>query len=164
MDEREIPNYWLGQCFGCSKTNPHGLRLQFWRSEHGCFTRCSIPGYLCGIDGLVHGGIIALLLDEVAQWALIGRHASFGVTREITVRYLRPVPVDAEFLVEAHVVSQEEKNVMLRSTVFQTPGVPLAEADSKFILVSPTTIAKLSAVEEPVLRQFLSKYATEAAG
>lgn len=164
MDDREIPNHWPGQCFGCSKSNPYGLRLQFWRSEHGCFTRCTIPGHLCGIDGLVHGGIIALLLDEVAQWALIGRHASFGVTSEITVRYLKPVPVDTEFVVAAQVVSQKEKNVVLRSTIFQTPSVPLAEADSKFILASPATIAKLSAVEESVLRQFLSKYATEAAG
>lgn len=100
-------------------------------------------------------------MDEVAQWTLIGRHGKFGMTREITVRYLRPVPTNTELVVEAQIVSQDEKNVVLGSAIFVTPDAPLAQAESKWTLVSPSTIAKLSAVEEPTLRQFLSKYAPE---
>jgi hypothetical protein len=46
MKEGEIPNYWTGYCFGCSRTNPQGLQLRFWRSNQGCFTECAIPEYL----------------------------------------------------------------------------------------------------------------------
>lgn len=161
MESREIPNHWTGQCFGCSRTNAYGLQLHFWLSERGCFTKCVVPDHLCGIDGLVHGGIIALLMDEVAQWTLIGRHGKFGMTREITVRYLRPVPTNTELVVEAQIVSQDEKNVVLGSAIFLTPDAPLAQSESKWTLASPSTIAKLSAVEEPTLRQFLSKYAPQ---
>ncbi|MDH4260817.1 MAG: PaaI family thioesterase [Gammaproteobacteria bacterium] len=162
MNSHEIPNHWTGQCFGCSRTNAHGLQLHFWLSDRGCFTKCVIPDYLCGIDGLVHGGIIALLLDEVAQWTLIGRHAKFGVTREISVRYLKPVPTNTELLVEAQIVNRDDKNVVLRSTICITPDVPLAEGESKWLLVNPSTVAKLSAVDESTLRRFLSQYEPHA--
>ena len=164
MSGREIPNYWTGQCFGCSRSNAHGLQLHFWLSDQGCFTKCTVPAHLCGIDGLVHGGIIALLLDEVAQWTLIGRYAKFGITREISVRYLKPVPINTELTVEAHVVSRDEKNVVLKSTICVSPDVPLAEGESKWLLSSPSTIAKLSTVDESTLQQFLSKYVSRADG
>ncbi len=48
LDQSEIPNYWSGQCFGCSPTNSRGLQLRFWQSEKGCFTRCTIADELCG--------------------------------------------------------------------------------------------------------------------
>jgi hypothetical protein len=80
LNQREIPNYWQGHCFGCSQTNTHGLQLRFWLSGEGCFTRCTIPERLCGWDGLVHGGIVAALLDEVAAWTIIARLGRLGIT------------------------------------------------------------------------------------
>jgi len=155
---REIPNYWTGQCFGCSKTNIQGLGLRFWHSENGCLTKCTIPDYLCGIDGLVHGGLITLLLDEVAQWTMIGRLGKMGVTRGISVRFLRPVPTNTELIVEGQIIKQGEKNVILRSTMHSTDDVLLAEAESNWLLVSLSTIAKISNVDESTLQEFLARY------
>jgi len=73
MNEQEVINYWKGRCFGCSTTNERGLKLRFWSSEQGCFTKCVIPDYLCGIGGLAHGGIVYLLMDEVCEWTIISR-------------------------------------------------------------------------------------------
>ena len=111
MKEREIPNYWTGNCFGGSRKNLHGLNLRFWLTEKGCYTKCAIPDHLCGIDGVVHGGIINLVLEEVAQWTIISHFAKFGMTREISVRYLKPVPTNMEILVEAQITRQSEKDI-----------------------------------------------------
>ena len=158
MNDQEIPNYWTGQCFGCSKTNKHSLRLRFWLSEQGCYTRYTIPDYLCGIDGLAHGGIIAFLLDEVAQWTMIGRLGRMGVTREITVRYLKPVPTNTEIFIEGQILNQNNKNVVLHSTLRSKEDVLLAEGESNFLLVSLSTIAKISNVDELTLQDFLARY------
>jgi acyl-coenzyme A thioesterase PaaI-like protein len=64
---------------------------------------------LCGIDGVVHGGIITLVLEEVAQWTIISHFGKFGMTREVSVRYLQPVSTNMEILVEAEIVNQKEK-------------------------------------------------------
>ena len=158
MDEREIPNYWPGSCFGCSRKNSQGLNLRFWLTEKGCYTRCVIPDHLCGIDGVVHGGIITLVLEEVAQWTIISHFGKFGMTREVTVRYLKPVLTNMEIRVEAEIIDQKEKNVLFRCTVYDSGGVLLTESESNWVLASPSTIAKATAVDESMLGEFLSKY------
>ena len=158
MIDKEVPNHWGGKCFGCSKTNAHSLGLRFWLSDQGCYTRWSIPDFYCGIDGLAHGGIIAFLLDEVAQWTLISRLGKMGVTREITVRYLKPVPTDTEIVIKGIIASQKEKNVILKSTICLNDNALLAESESSFFLADLSLIAEISEVDEITLQKFLSNY------
>ncbi len=164
LNEHEIPNYWTGNCFGCSRKNTQGLNLRFWLSEKGCYTRCAIPDHLCGIDGLVHGGIITLLLEEVAQWAIISHLGRFGMTREISVRYLKPVPTNTDILVEAQIINKDEKNIVFNSTLHNSEDILLVESKSNWIFVSPSTVAKASAVDEIMLREFLAKYTKKVVG
>jgi len=138
LKKHEIPNYWAGDCFGCSRNNKPGLQLRFWLSDQGCFTKCTVPDYLCGIDGLVHGGIITLLLEEVAQWLINARLVRFGMTRDISVYYLKPVPTNAEILVEAQVINQEGKNVLNHSTIFSSDKMLLVEGESYWLFYRPT--------------------------
>ena len=158
MSEREVPNYWLGGCFGCSTTNPHGLHLRFWYSEKGCFTRCTIPDYLCGIDGVVHGGILALLLDEVAQWTNIARLGRFGMTRNISIQYLKAVRTNTEITIESQIISQDDKNAVQRSTIHSADGTLVAESRSEWMLPKLPVIARVTSADEATLQEFLAKY------
>ena len=158
MNDKEVPNLWGGKCFGCSKTNAHSLGLRFWLSEQGCYTRYTIPDFLCGIDGIVHGGIIAFLLDEIAQWTMISRIGQMGVTREITVRYLKPVLTNTEVIVEGKIAIKKGKNVLLKSTVCSNDHDLLAESESNFFLINLSRIAEISEVDETTLQNFLSNY------
>jgi acyl-coenzyme A thioesterase PaaI-like protein len=54
-----------------------------------------------GGPGVVHGGWTAAMFDEVLGLTLNRRLGMPAVTRDLTVRYLRPVPVGHELLVEA---------------------------------------------------------------
>lgn len=158
MSEREVPNYWPGRCFGCSTTNPHGLHLRFWYSERGCFTRCTIPDYLCGIEGIVHGGILALLLDEVAEWTIIARLGRFGMTRSISIRYFRAARTDTEITVESQIISHDNKNAVQQSTIHTADGTLVAESTSEWILPSPSVLARVGNADEAMLQEFLAKY------
>src|SRR5512139_1572033 len=158
MKDKEIPNYWTGKCFGCSTVNSYSLRLRFFLSENGCYTKCSIPDYFCGMDGIAHGGMIALLLDEVCEWTLIARIGKMAFTREISVRYFKPVLTNAEIVVEAKIETQDGKNAVLRSTVHSKDNELMAESESKWTLANPSTIAKISKIDESLLKEFLAKY------
>jgi acyl-CoA thioesterase FadM len=83
-----------------------------------------------------------------------------GLTREISVRYLKPVRTNTEIIVEAQIIAQDEQEVVLRSTVRSIDNVLLAEGESKWSLVSLSTIAKISNVDESTLEEFLVKYST----
>jgi len=161
MRVQEIPNDWKGQCFGCSPLNSQGLGLRFYLSEYGCYTTCSVPDHLCGVDGIVHGGILALLLDEVSQWTMIARLGKMGLTREISVRYFKAVPTSTEIVVEARIHAQDEKETVLRSTIHSRENDLLAEGESKWIMVAPAVIAKVSKVSESQIKEFLVKYPVE---
>ena len=67
----ELPNNWLGHCFGCSPKNPDGLQMKVLMSREGCISYIKVPEKFSGFDGIVHGGIIATLLDEIAAWTLL---------------------------------------------------------------------------------------------
>lgn len=156
MDEI-IPNYWPVNCFGCSPRNVQGLQLVFRRTTQGCVTRCVIPEHLCGFDGVVHGGIVCTLLDETAAWAMFGWHGRTGLTKLMTIRYLRPVPAGTELLVEAHVISHDENHAEIGSTV-SSDGVLLAEAQTTWRLLHPMQMAKIVGMEATVLESILTRY------
>jgi uncharacterized protein (TIGR00369 family) len=155
MTPPRISPTWPGSCFGCSPDNPHGLHLRFTPTDEGCITRSTIPSALCGFDGLVHGGIIATLLDEAAGWTIFLRLGKLGVTREMTTRYLKPVPIGQEVVVEGRIVSCDERNALVRSTVSATDGTVLAEGESSWAFPRLSRMAALAGVPEETLQQFL---------
>ena len=161
MMDQEIPNYWPGQCFCCSSANSHSLGLRFYLSDNGCYTRYSIPDYLCGIDGMAHGGIIALLLDEVSQWATIAQLGKIGLTREISIRYVKPVPTNTEIRVVAKIETRHDKDAILRATIHSKDNELLAEGEINWVMTNPSNVAKISKVDESRLKEFLAHYPVE---
>lgn len=159
VDHPEIANRWPGNCFGCSPSNPQGLRLRFWRSEQGCYTRCAVPEHLCGFDRVAHGGIIATLLDEVSAWTVIACLGRLGVTREISIRYLRPVPTGTEVHVEGKIISHDDR-IAVVSAFITLPGRAeqevLVESNSTWALPKLSNIARMAGLDEPTLREYLT--------
>lgn len=79
-------------CFACGADNPAGLKLRFRREGEVYATTFVAPPTLQGYHGIVHGGIVATLLDEIMAryvWELQGQAA----TARLNVSYRRPAPV-----------------------------------------------------------------------
>ena len=84
-------------CFICGADNPIGLKTRPTRDETAgrAWLSVVIPEPFQGWAGVAHGGIIAALLDEVCAYAVMGVSKQV-VTAELTVRYLKPVPLGRE--------------------------------------------------------------------
>lgn len=126
------------QCFGCGGGNDAGMRLAFEEDSErrrisGRFTLG--PRYQGG-GGMAHGGIIALLLDEV-----MGKVCKFSevraVTAELEVRYLKPVPVDAEIIVEGWQEEAKGRNLFHIGEIRDAEGGVLARGRGRFVAVAP---------------------------
>lgn len=78
-------------CYACGERNPEGLRLSFDvdRAARTISTEVVFRKVHQGWNGVVHGGFLALVLDElmVNLAILLGLQA---VTAEMTVRLKRP--------------------------------------------------------------------------
>jgi uncharacterized protein (TIGR00369 family) len=95
-------------CFGCGSES--GLRLDFRREDEAAalvvLARCRVPERFAGPPTLVHGGIIATLLDE-AMSKIVAHLGRIAFTRELAVDYRRPVPAEAPLVVEGRLEGQE---------------------------------------------------------
>ncbi len=86
-----------------------------------------------GYDGLMHGGIVAALLDETMGWAIF-HQGIWGVTAKLAVTYRRPVPVGEELRISAEVAGDRGRAIELRGWVTRaSDGEVLAEADGLFL-------------------------------
>jgi uncharacterized protein (TIGR00369 family) len=122
-------------CFVCGELNLSGLRVrpQIDAPNQSANMRLAIPRAFQGWQGIVHGGILATLLDETCAYAAKGLVAHV-VTAEMTVTYKKPVPIETELLVSATVVSRRRKIIEVKGGI-AIDGEIYAEASARMFVV-----------------------------
>ena len=115
------------QCFGCGKNNPCGVKLEFdW---DGKVARAEfIPTELHqGWGDIVHGGILATLLDEAMAYAACFEGVS-GVTGAMEVKYKKPTRVGQKLIIIAWVAKKARRFAETEATITQPDGTIITEA------------------------------------
>ena len=80
-------------CFGCSPTNSSGLRMEFHEEGENIVSRWS-PGHdYQGFHDILHGGIQATMMDEIASWVVFMKLDTAGVTYRLQTRFRKPVRI-----------------------------------------------------------------------
>lgn len=155
---RKVPKYFPGNCFACSQTNPLGLKLNFWISDQGCFSKCILSKNHCGFTGIAHGGIISTLIDEVAAWTIIVKMGKLCFTTDMSVRYFKPVPTGAEIIIQGQIIDYEKNDVNVKTSIISCDRILLAEGVCKFRLPEISTLARLANIDESLLVKFVDVY------
>lgn len=119
-------------CLVCSQSNPLGLGLKFTLDDDGSVTACFLghPA-LEGFPGLLHGGVIASLLDGAMTNCLFAR-GLVAVTAELKVRYRHPVVIGEEITVRAWIQKSLSRLHRLQAELRQE-GCVKATASAKFM-------------------------------
>jgi uncharacterized protein (TIGR00369 family) len=83
-------------CFVCGRSNPVGLYMKFYDDgETQVMSDFTVPEQYQGYPGVVHGGVIAAMLDEVvARVSMIGDPHHFMMSVKLQVLYRHPVPTE----------------------------------------------------------------------
>ena len=136
-------------CFGCGGANERGMLLTFEQDDAAQRIRGNfrLGAEYQGGAGFIHGGIIATVLDEV-----MGKVCRFrgvhAVTAELTIEYLRPVPVDVDLVVEGHEVEMSGRNLFLAGEIRNVAGQVLARGNGRFVIIKPKQAPQVGAPEE----------------
>jgi uncharacterized protein (TIGR00369 family) len=120
-------------CFACGELNEVGLHLQL-NLEHGrCWTELELPGRFEGWEGLVHGGIICAILDEVMHWSLMSQD-NWGVTARMSTEFHKPVMVGQTIRAEGWITESRRRihGTSARIVDAQT-GAELATATATYV-------------------------------
>ena len=84
-------------CFICGLENPVGLHLHIYETEPGVVeTTYVAPEHFQGYPGVLHGGIVGAIIDEISGRALMGSdpmNPRFMFTARLEVKYRKNVPI-----------------------------------------------------------------------
>ena len=138
---RPIHNPFAGHdeynCFGCDPNNPIGLKLSFVLEGESVAATWSPRDDLEGYPGVVHGGIQATLVDEVAAWCAYAVLARAGVTKQLQINYLKPArAANGPFRLVATVARSDEKAAAISVTLTDSTGTLCASATVEYALFS----------------------------
>ena len=123
-------------CFGCGGANAHGMKLAFEQDDarQRIVGRFRLGDEYQGGSGFLHGGIIAVLLDEA-----MGKASRFydahAVTAELRVEYKRPIPVNAEIVVEGFVTRRDGRQLYHEGEIRNEAGDLLARSEGRFVII-----------------------------
>lgn len=138
MDERMLNDTSGYQaCFGCGARNLSGLHLVFRLEGDQIMTECTPDTRFQGFPGVLHGGVLATLLDET-----LSRAAAYAgkwmMTARLELRYRRAAPVGQELQVVARPTQVRSRMVSARGEVrlASDPSVIFAEAEGVFLPIS----------------------------
>jgi uncharacterized protein (TIGR00369 family) len=125
-----------GACFVCGSGNSVGLNLAFRLDPENDCARAEVifPAHFQGWEGVVHGGLMATVLDE----AMIKASQAKGiacVTAEITVRFIKPAATGQEYVVKGRIVEDKGKFIIAESEALDSSGTPVARASGKLFRV-----------------------------
>ena len=117
-------------CFGCSPFNEIGLQLEFWENGDEVLAKWKPRNSLEGWHDVIHGGVQAALLDELAGWIVLIKMKTAGVTSELNIKYLKPVHISkGEITVSGKVISSERRLTRISASLFDGEGQECATAE-----------------------------------
>src|SRR5438132_779065 len=102
-DLLELPH--TSGCLVCGRDNQFGLHLSLFVDPGTGIVSVNFAARRehIGFEGIVHGGLIATVLDEAMVWAATWNIKRFCVCGEISVRFRRSAQVGEPMHVEARV-------------------------------------------------------------
>ena len=108
-------------CFVCGRDNDAGLKMT-WENhpeEGEIRSTVAVAEDFNGYPGIVHGGILAAMLDETAGRAILleGDPDELMVTAKLEVLYRRPTPTDTPLLLVGRLVSRTEARAEAKAEV-----------------------------------------------
>ena len=140
----ELPH--TAGCLVCGRQNPHGFRLSLRVDETSGVVSVNFtprPEDI-GFEGVVHGGVLATVLDEAMVWAATWAGRRFCVCGEMSVRFRKSAAAGRGLVCEARVEPAGSGRTGNRRLILTTGriieadgGALVAESTGKYVPVPP---------------------------
>lgn len=130
----ELPH--TAGCIVCGRDNPHGLRLSLHVApgdDHAVRTEFRPGPQHIGFEGIVHGGLLATVLDEAMVWAATWKGKRFCVAGELNTRFRAGASPGKLLHVVAKVQSVRSRLIETVGTITDEDGRVVATGDGKYV-------------------------------
>ena len=126
-------------CFLCGRENPVSLKVTWFNDQDAgrIRARVTVPDTHCSYPGVVHGGVVAALLDETAGRAVMlgGDFERLMVAARLEVEYRRVTPTGTPIELTGWVVRDHGSKAEVAAEIRLPDGT--VSARSQGLLVNP---------------------------
>lgn len=144
-------------CFGCGARNADGLHLVFRTEGERIVAETTPEARFQGFPGVLHGGVLATMLDETLSRAAVFA-GKWMMTARLEIRYRRAAPVGQELRVWAQPMQVRSRMVSATGavTLASDPSVVFAEAEGVFLPITAEYEREMIA-QRPELTDFFER-------
>ncbi|MGD8757298.1 MAG: PaaI family thioesterase [Deltaproteobacteria bacterium] len=122
-------------CFACGTLNPVGLHMEVSYLEDKAVSKLSVRREFQGWHDIVHGGMVATILDEIMAHAVM-HYVGKGVTTSLQITYRNPLPVGEEIRAVGYVVERKSRIAVARGEIRRAGNEKvIATGESRFVLL-----------------------------
>lgn len=130
---KRIINPWLNHdayhCFGCCDRNESGVKMEFYADGEEVVSYWKPESRFQGWIDTLHGGIQAVLLDEICGWAVMLSMQTSGVTSKMETRYKHAVSTNNAYLkLQAKVTEIKWNIATVEASLYNEEGVLCTQA------------------------------------
>lgn len=142
------------RCFACGQRNDAGLKLVFWREGDEVVTEYAPDERFQGFPGMVHGGVLATLLDETLN-RLAMAEGRWMMTGRLDIRFRSAAPLGRRLRVVARTLSSRSRALTAAGEISlaDDPTSVIATAEATFLPVPPS-YQRQTVEEHPELTGF----------
>ncbi len=124
---KKIKNPFLGHedycCFACAPNNSIGLKMEFVDEGDSLICNWKPDDHFQGYKNILHGGIQATLMDEIASWFIYAKLGTGGVTSRMQTRHRKPVFTNkGDLKIKATLREQSSRIVSINAEIYNNDG------------------------------------------
>lgn len=141
MDWQKVLGEFNGRwdlCFGCGQKNPIGLKLNFKWDGNGACGEFTPKEEFQGWPGVLHGGIIANIIDEAASWAF-NFEGIFVVTAKMEILFHHPALIGETLSIASNITAKNGKRGSAYTRITRKDGTLIAEGNSLHVGINNKT-------------------------
>jgi uncharacterized protein (TIGR00369 family) len=124
-------------CFLCGRQNDIGLKITWYNDLEANQVRATVvvPEQFNGYPGIVHGGIVAAILDETAGRSVLleGDPNDLMVTLKLEVKYRLPTPTAQPLTAVGRVTRQTESRAQVAGELRLADGTVTAQCEALIV-------------------------------
>ena len=123
-------------CFGCNPNNPSGLRMEFSKEGDEIVCKWKPDQHFMGFHDMLHGGIQATMMDEIASWVVFVMLDTAGMTFQLNTRFRKPVYISKGILtVRASLVEHQKRIAEIEARLYDGADELCAESQAKYYVM-----------------------------
>lgn len=133
---------WSRSCFVCGEENEQGMRARSYLVKDWIELPFVAPKTFAGWRTVIHGGLVATVLDEVMTWAAIVGSRKPCFAAEFNIRMLRPLSPGTECMARGRMTQARKRLFYTEGVLTDREEEVYARSEGRYMIVPKEKMAE----------------------